>query len=198
MAVGVGDILRVAVNFLWNNLDDVVNVWHILVDGMGTAADDSDVMDALENIFATWYGNLTSGFPNNLSGESLTGINVTEDELLPRGSFVYAGTSAGEGLPQTNAVMLQWHSATPRHGSRIYLPQLGEGGQNDGLIQAATITVLEDMAADVIAGFTDSVYGLTCHRVSYDRSAGIGRDLLTAFVPVDYRTQRRRRPGVGG
>lgn len=197
MSVQVGDILRVAVTFLWDDLFQMVNVWHLEVDDLGTTGSDDDVMQALEAIFLDFYRDGASSWQNNLSGESLSGVNVRKNELLPRINFSYAATAAGDPLPLQTSPMIQFHSGTPRHGSRIYLPPFGEALNNNGVISTSGLTFLATLAAEVLAGFTDPLDNFECRRVAYSYSEDVVRSLTTAFVPTIFRTQRRRRQGVG-
>lgn len=197
MAIQVGDILRVATTFLWDDQHEIVNVWHLIVSSLGSLLTDEDVLASIGDELERWYEQLAGSHPNNIAGERIGGVNLTRDELLPTLDWSCTYTALGEGLPLTTTPMIQWNSATPRRGSRIYLPPITENEQNDGIIGAGNITVLLDMAADVLAGFTDAVTGVTFDRVSYSRQAGTTRPLVTAFVPNELRTQRRRRRGVG-
>jgi hypothetical protein len=198
MTVQNGDILRVAVRWQWDALHDIINVWHLLVNDTGTATSDEDVMNDIENALSTILSTYMASVPTNVTGVDLSGVNITQDVLLPLVLNDMDGGSLGEGLPLPTTPMIQFHSATPRHGSRIYLPVMHEGTNLDGVMSTGLVDVLEDVAADVLAGLVGGLFGGDFERLAYDRSAGIGRKLTAAFIPATFRTQRRRRQGVGG
>jgi hypothetical protein len=197
MAIEVDDVLRVAVRFLWDDLSDIINVWHIAVASLGTASTDTEVMEDIAEGLDAIYTNVEGAVTNRVAGLDLSGVNVTQNVLLPVVPFISAGTSAGESLPLPVSPMIQFGSATPRHGSRIFLPPFGEGTNVDGIVQAAFVAMMEDFAADVLTGIFGTTNSVAAERVAYDRSAGVARSLVSAFIPVTFRTQRRRRQGVG-
>jgi hypothetical protein len=197
MAIEVTDVLRIAVAFLFDDLYDIVNVWHIVPASLGTAGTDTAVMEDIADAMITWYELGLGLIVDNIAGNSLSGVNLTKDELLPVVPFEFESTNAADGLPLTNAPLISWGTSTPRHGSRIYLPGCVESHQNDGLMDSAVLSALASMAASVLVGQTGSLDGVAFNRVAYDRTANYFRTLTSAFVPTELRTQRRRRRGVG-
>lgn len=196
MAVAVGDIVRIIPKMKWFGTDDVVNVLTYRVD-VNTEVDDAAFMAALVGRVDIAYSFMTGQQSTSFTYESVDGINITKNELLPNTPWpvLTAGTSGTSIVPQQLAACAFWPTITPKVRTSAFF----------GGYVTFTIDPLGEITA-VLRGFVNSA-ALELRRLitaGVDLQKGSLNPLTSVFteagvpqVPLRWRTQRRRRIGVG-
>lgn len=198
MSIEVGDLLRVACSWIADGRDTMVNVHTLLVESVGTTSTDTEFMDALADaLLDSAYDLITSSMPNNILATTLSGQNVTKDELLPIVAWDADGTAVQDALARQVTPLVCYNTATPRRQGRSYLPPFTEAGlEDDGNWGTTTLAAIVAFAAAMMLGISDG--DINVYRVV---SNLLGTSTLyptSSTVPVAPRTQRRRTPGRGG
>jgi len=197
MPIAVGDILRITAVMQFDGLDDIVNVYHVKVDTNATANDDQ-FMDEMADAMNDLYTTINIALSELVTYIEVQGQNITQNELLPSKPWptLVAGLSTSTPLPSQVSACVFHRTLRPKTRASKFLPVMTEG-QNDGngKIGAGTITVLQAFADALTSGFAGSqsfsFYG--AYNAGLDRFT----DVVLGIVPVRWRTQRRRRLGVG-
>ena len=196
MAVAVGDIVKITAKMRWFGTDDVQNVFQYKVD-LNNSADDADFMSIVADVLDSAYNNLIGGQSTQFTYESIDGINVTQDVLLPEVSWpvLTAGSSATTIVPQQLAVCAFWPTITPKVRTSTFF---------GGYVIAAIASLGEITAANVTQALAAANELSTFDTVLVDMTKGSLNPLTSVFtpsgtpqVPTRWRTQRRRRVGVG-
>lgn len=196
MTVQVGDVIRIQSRMLRNGTQAVQNVWHVRHES-GVVADDAvwvgQVAALIDQEFAAYSG----GMASNITALDMLFFNITQDVTLPDGAWTTftAGTAATEpNAPQVSA-MVYWRTSAARVIGRKFLPPADEAGQNDGNWSAALLTILIAFAQFFVG---NKVIALgTVSFGTFNQLLSVYNAFQTAFAPIDARTQRRRRTGVG-
>ncbi len=196
MAVEVADIIRVVARLRLNGISDVVNVYHFVV-GVHDLIGDSGFMDGVAEIMDDLYTTINPTITNNIAYESIDAQNITKNELLPSRDWpvLTVGGAAPEMLPEQLAACVFFRTITPRVRASKFLPPFTEGSNDDGAIESSAITNLEAYGDFLVAPLT--ITDLTLGYVSFNRDTLVSTLIDSRVVPARYRTQRRRRIGVG-
>lgn len=196
MAVTVGNIVRITARLLLNNISDVVNVYHFVVNA-NTAADDGAFMDEVADALDGLYTLVNSSIHNTVSYVSVEGQNISDNELLPSRPWpvLSVGGNATDMLPEMVAACVFHRTLTPRVRAAKFLPPYGENQNVDGEIAAATLITMQSFGDSLTTGLTETNIGLDY--VAFNRALMSSTAVVQALVPVRFRTQRRRRLGVG-
>ena len=198
MAIEVGDILRGSFRQKWDGVDDVVNVYHFLIDVAGTS-DDEDFLAGITQAVNLAYTEVESHLANNLQATVVDWFNVTQDTPLGQrswGSGYSGGTGTGEALPTTAAALILLPTAKKRTQGRVYLGPFLEAAQSDSRWTGTVLTALADFATQLVLPTTVTNDG-EARYVVYSRAQG------DAHIPTSRRivdivaSQRRRRLGRG-
>ncbi len=196
MAVAVGDIVRVTAKLLLSGVSDIVNVYHFSVAVNGTL-NDTEFMDqvalALDGLY-TPLGPLIHPFVTYISVE---GQNVTQDVLLPSRPWptLVAGTNISEIMPEQNSACVFHRTLKPRVRAAKFLPPMGENVSVNAVIGVVNQAILQAFGDALTVGLTEASIALVY--VAFDRLLGGSSVVTQAIVPTRFRTQRRRRLGVG-
>jgi hypothetical protein len=176
------------------------NVMHFT--GAAPAATPSDLVGALESSVSAGMWSLVS------SDASVTSLAITPlDGTSPTSTFntsggaKWAGSATGGNIPQVAAVVsLKTLLRGRENRGRVYLPLLGEGKVQGGIILATDATSTQNawntfrtsMAAASPHAFSFVV-------ASYDRkhsgASAHATPVASVFVSTFTATQRRRQPG---
>lgn len=196
MSVGIGDHVRLTAKMKLFGTDDVMNVYTYRID-RNDNADDGDFMLDAALFLDIAYTLINPDLSDNLTYVSIDGQNITKDELLPEVAWpvLTAGASVTNLLPTQVAAEVFWPTITPKvrtssfYGGYVIAALLANGG-----ITGAAVGRLEDIGAALKEWNTvdvDAVKGSLNPVSSVFTVAG------DAVVPARWRTQRRRRIGVG-
>lgn len=196
MAVAVGDVVRIVARLRLNGISDIVNVYHFVV-AVDNLLNDGLFMSSVALIMDDIYQTINPTITNNVSYESIDGQNISKDELLPSRTWpiLTVGGAAPEMLPEQLAACVFFRTITPRVRASKFLPPFTEGSNDDGAIEASAISNLEDYGDFLVAPLT--VTDLELAYVSFNRVTQVATAVDSRVVPARYRTQRRRRIGVG-
>lgn len=196
MAVEVADIIRIAARMKLDGVSDIINVFHFVV-ALQDLADDSEVMTGVASILDDLYTTIINQMTDNITFDTVDGFNVTKDELLPSKDWpvLVDGQNTSEMLPEMNAPCVFFRTIKPRVRCAKYLPPFGETTQTDGALVAGTIGELEDFGDFLVLPLTTT--DLTLGYVSFNRDTSVATEVTSRVVPSRFRTQRRRRLGVG-
>ncbi len=196
MAVAIGDVIRVTANMLLDNAHLIQNVYHFLVDAV-PGPDDDAFMDEMDDILDDLYITINFRVSDRVSYESISGINVTKDELLPSRSWptLTVGADTDDMIPEMNAACVFHRTIKPRTRASKFLPPSGETSNAGGALQGIYKTACQAFG-DFLVGSIIEV-GTTVRYGAFNRSTSIFTPVSVAIVPSRYRTQRRRRIGVG-
>lgn len=196
MAVTVGDIVRIIPKMKWFGTDDVVNVFTYRVD-VNTAVDDAAFMVQVASRLDIAYSFMTGQQSTSFTYDSVDGINITKNELLPNTPWpvLTSGSSATAINPQQLALCAFWPTITPKVRTSAFfggfvtftIDSLGEvTAVARGFALSAALEI-----RNLITGTIDVQKGSLNPLTSVFTEAGVPQ------VPVRWRTQRRRRIGVG-
>ena len=197
MAIGVNDVLRITANMRLLTTDDIVNVFNIKVTAI-VAPTDLSFMQSVAAWLDEAYLLILADLADNLSFVNVSGINITQDELLPSVDWttIVAGSSLSPILPVQVAACVFFPTTTPRvRASKFFGGYTDDALEAGGAITAAAIARLQS-CGDVLAAGVDEL--------GDEATYGAYNTVLSRFTPVDraevpvrWRTQRRRRLGVG-
>lgn len=196
MAVGVGDIVRITAKLLLNGISDIVNVYHFSV-AVNTAANDTQFMLETALALDTLYTIINGAITTNVGYSSVEGQNVSKDELLPSTAWplLVAGTNANEMLPEMVSACVFHRTLKPRVRCSKFLPPFGENNSVAGAVLPLTQANLQSYGDSLTTGLTGANIALVY--VAFNRLLMTSTNTSQALVPTRFRTQKRRRLGVG-
>lgn len=197
MPIAVNDILRITAKMQMLASDDIMNVYNLKVTAI-VAPTDLSYMLSVSLFLDGVYTRFNSLIVNNLLYQSIDGINITKDELLPSVPWfsLVAGTDAGPILPVQVAACIFFPTTTPKVRASKFFGGFSEASNEvDGQLTLAAQAALQLAGDDLVTGMAvagdNAQYGP--YNVLLDRFTLVDR----AEVPTRWRTQRRRRLGVG-
>lgn len=196
MTVAVGDIVRITAKLLLNNIDDIVNVYHFSV-AVNNTLNDTAFMTEMASAMDTLYTIINANVHPLVSYSSVEGQNISKDELLPSRAWpiLTVGTNSSEMIPEMCSPCVFHRTLKPRVRASKFLPPTGENAQIDGALVASAIVLLQAFGDSLTTGLTTTNLGLTY--VAFNRLLSTSTVVTQALVPSRFRTQRRRRLGVG-
>lgn len=196
---GLGDIIEVVMTHKHNNIDDVINVWHlkVAVAGSGTELQlSADLIDMFTDIYAVIEADICT----TIDPVQLSWRNVTDDGPMNfqawSGTYT-GGTNSGDCLPPGATALMLLRTGTKGVLGRKYLPPFGESRQADGVWGAATITNLGTLAGLLDNQFSLPLTSLEVVFVVWSRTQGQAFNVSSAQGQPLVAYQRRRRPGRG-
>jgi hypothetical protein len=196
MVVAVNDIVRITAKMKWFGTDDVVNVFTYKVDQQDLLTDLLFMTDVSEALSLA-YAELVDEQSDSFTYESVDGFNITQDILLPdvAWNIITAGTSATNIVPQQLAISAFWPTTRPKTRSQAFFSGFVVGMiDTEGEVTAGGQTAVQD-AADIITRLTTPDIDLV--KGSWNSTLSLFTPSGAAQVPARWRTQRRRRIGVG-
>ncbi len=196
MTVAQNDVLRVTAEMTVNG-HDVQNVYHYRstnVPGIGDTKALADCAAIMEDLYQKLDAQISTG----LSFDTVRVQNITQDVLLGALPFplLTAGADAAVLLPEPVSALITYPTAQSRvRGGAYYGGFTEDQNTASGTIGA---TLLTQLAAVVVDQLVESVFGADSYRYIVFNAV-----LNTFVLPVSgivhsvWRTQRRRRTGVG-
>lgn len=196
MAVAVADIIRIVAKLKLSGVSDVVNVFHFVV-ALNDLANDDAVMDGVASILDTLYTKINLVMSDEITYDGIDGINVTKDELLPPKAWpvLTAGANVNSMLPEMTAACVFFRTLKPNVRCSKFLPPFTEEASVDGAVESGAVTAVGLFGDFLVAPLV--VTDLTLGYVSFNRITSVATAVATRVVPARFRTQRRRRLGVG-
>jgi hypothetical protein len=197
MAITVGDVLRITARMLFVG-NQIQNIYHFLVE-TADAGDDDDWMADISEVLDTAHTNMLSRYSDSLTFEDISGINITQDEVLPIVAWdtLVVGVNVSDPLAPQVAALAFWGTITPEVVARKFLGVFGvdvqDGGIMDGSTVANVLSYADDIEASVFPNAIDRNAVPGVYRVEPARFTRLG----LAQVNEVMMTQRRRTRGRG-
>lgn len=196
MAVSVGDFVRLTAKMKLFGTDDVMNVLTYRVDRNDTA-DDAEFMTAAALLLDIAYTLLEEDMNENLTWVTVDGQNISKSELLPEVGWptLTVGPNAANLLPTQVCGEVYWPTITPKVRTTAFIGGYTEAANDaDGSILAGAVTRLlsfGDALKEWNTVDVDAVKG------SFNPVKLLFTEAGDPVAPSRWRTQRRRRVGVG-
>lgn len=196
MAVEVADILRIVPRLSLDGIGDIINVFHFVV-AVQDLLDDEAVMTGIAEMMDDLYTEINLLMPTNITYVSVDGQNITKDELLPSTDWpvLTAGVNVNSMLPETVAACVFFRTNKPRVRCAKFLPPFTQEANVDGAVETGALADIGSFGDFLVAPLV--VTDLTLGYVSFNRVTSVATQVLSRVVPARFRTQRRRRLGVG-
>ena len=196
MPVVVGNIVRITAKMNLFGTDDVQNVLQFRVDNNNTV-DDLAFMTDVAVIFDRAYAFINGDISDQLNYVSIDGQNITLNELLPDVPWpaLVAGINTSPLLPTQAAACVFFPTTTPKVRSSSFLGGYTEGANAiDGTIFAVVLGRIKNWGDEMLAATTPDII-LT--KGSFNPLTSVFTEAGAPITPTRWRTQRRRRAGVG-
>lgn len=196
MSIQINDIIRIQARNLRNGVDAVQNVYHVKHETGSPVTDTLWVIAVSAIIDAAMFG-LATRMSSNITPLDLLFFNVTQDVTLPDGVWTtWAGgsSSADPNAPQVSAEVF-WRTGAARVLGRKFLPPSVETENVDGNWSVALLAALAIYGAAFVGSIVTSQGNVAFG--TFNKGLALFNAYATTFVPIDARTQRRRRTGVG-
>lgn len=210
--LGDGNLLTARLNFqVEGSLERAMNVLHYEVDSVVGAPANvylglANIADAVFEHFAdTWAATASEDVTFN----SVTVTNVfpapRSVSVFSTGGIPAAGSQVSDGLPLQDApTILKRTDIGARWGlGRMFVVGTPETAQNNGVIAAPQITLLNSLADKVAADIAVTGVGFSCTlrpvllRGPEDNPVSLTPIRRAELSDTVIKTQRRRRPGKG-
>lgn len=196
MAVVVDDIVRITAKLELDGTFDIVNVFHFTVD-VNLTPDDTVFMSDVAFILDTLYALQNNRMSDRITYDVIEGVNVTQSVLLPQANWpvLVVGLAIEEMLPETVAASVFHRTATPRVRATKFMPPTTEFSSTGGALETVYAGLMQNfanaLAAPLLAAQVTLSYG------AFNRVLSTFTPVTLGVVPARFRTQRRRRIGVG-
>ena len=194
--VNINDVVRITARMFLDGIHEVNNVYHFraisanLTDAAAYMAGVAAEMDVL-------YTLLNADISSRLTYTNIEGINVTQDTLLPAAlwPFLVAGSTGTELLPEMNAVCVFFRTTRPKTRTAKFLAGYTEPSSVGGALLPAVVTAVNAYGDRLLGGFAAD--GAVMQYGAFNSLAVRFTLVVSRVVPTRFRTQRRRRFGVG-
>lgn len=196
MTVSVGDFVRLTAKMKLFGTDDVMNVYLYRIDTNDTVDDDAFMVQAALFLDIA-YTLLLTDLVDNLTFISIDGQNISKSELLPEKPWptLVDGDNSASVLPTQVAAEVFWPTITPKVRTSSYIGGYSvNANASDGAIAGTAVTRLLAFGAALKEWNTTDVDGV---KGSFNATKLIFTEAGDPIVPARWRTQRRRRVGVG-
>jgi len=196
MAVAQNDVLRVTAE-MSQGVDALQNVYHIQSDNVASVSDAQALLD-MGLIMDGLYNLVDASMHDGVSFDSVRVQNVTQGVLMGSTPFpvLTVGLDTNDPLPFQAAALITYPTATPKTRGGTYFGGFTEANSDTaGAISSALQTVLVAVGVKILT--QQNVAGNLYTFVLVNRLLGTVIPYVSAIVHAVWRTQRRRRPGVG-
>lgn len=195
-SIAAGDVVRTTARMLLDGIHDVVNVYHhkALNTNLG---DDAAFMAGMAVGLDNAHTLINPSLSSRLTYVTIEGLNVTAARLLPTVGWptLVAGLTGTDMLPETVAACVFFRTVRPKTRAAKFLAAYTETSNEGGAVSASSVTLLQAygdlLVADIPADGAVMEYG------AYNDLVARFTLVNAAIVPARWRTQRRRRFGVG-
>lgn len=196
MTIDIGDKIRITARMTFAGVNDVQNVYHVSASG-GASETDANFMAAMSAFLEARYGSINITVSDAIAYLDILGFNITKGlPLVPVGwGFLTQGLDTSEPTsPQVSPTVI-WRTNRARSIARKFLPITGEANLDAGLLSTALLTNLANFAAAFIGNIPMGLVNVQF--ITLNKLTGLAATYENSIVPVDTRTQRRRRRSVG-
>lgn len=195
-AVNANDIVRVTARMFLDGVHEIVNVFHYkALNGNLTDADTFMVGVALA--MNSLYTLVNPDVSTRLTYNQVEGANITQITLLPSKPWpiLVAGTTGGELLPEMVAACVFFRTTRPKTRTSKFLGGYTELSNIGGAVTPGSLTNLAAYGVLAVGGFAAD--GAVMNYGAWNSPAVRFTPVVVSVVPARWRTQRRRRFGVG-
>jgi hypothetical protein len=198
MATVSGNIIRVAARQIMNDVDEVTNVFHFTVQTAGAGGDAGILGEVSEKLAQAWVF-IDQELHTSIEPLILDVFNVSQDYPLGStqwGSDYNGGTNGGSPLPNQDALLVLWYTATKRVQGKTYIGGLHEGTLDAGLFNGGAVTAVATWA-NVMLDPTPANDDVELLLGVWSVAATEMRPIVSTRVSSNPATQRSRRRGRG-
>jgi len=191
-----GNIIRVTARMLLDGVFDIANVYHFEASSASLGTPD-DFMTGVAVMIDGFHAVINGEVTTRITYTEVEGINVSKAELLPPKPWpiLVAGTQGTDMLPEMNAACVFFRTTRPKTRTAKFLAGYCEVANVGGALLPASITLLNLYGDGVLAGGAADgavlVYG------AFNKLAVRFTPVVSRVTAQRFRTQRRRRIGVG-
>lgn len=196
MTVNIGDRIRITARMEFGGVNDVQNVYH--VSGVGGASEtDANFMAAIALFLDTQYTIINPFISNTITYLDVLGFNITQNLPLPPIGWptLVGGAGGGDATSPQVSPTVFWRTSRARSIARKFLPLGSELDVAAGILSTAFLAALANYGVAFVGGIPMGL--LNVRFITLNLITGLTATYENALVPVDTRTQRRRRRGVG-
>jgi len=197
MTIGLNDIIKATGRLRWDAQLDVQNVFHYLVENMGTATN-LQVREGIAAMVSNIYNEINSILPPEFTYSEINLFNVTDNVPEPDEAFV--DLTAGEGsnltLPPACSIFMYGRTAFTGVRGRKKMPGSGEEQQVDGLWAGGAVGAIAACLGDYLLTVVDLPLGFVL-QPGVHRTSVLGPPQFAPFISgaaplVVYYQQTRR------
>lgn len=196
MAVAENDVLRVTAEMSAGN-DALQNVFHVQSVNAASVSDAQALLD-MGLIMDALYDLLDASMHDGVTFDNVRVQNVTQDTLLGSTPFpvLSVGGDTADPIPYQACALITYPTAVPKtRGGNYYGGFTEANSDGNGAISSALQTVLALVGTKILT--QQDVAGNLWDFVLVNRLLGTVIPFVSTIVHAVWRTQRRRRPGVG-
>lgn len=195
-SIAIDDVVRITANMLIDGVHDVNSVYNFKAVS-SNSGDDDDFMVGVAVAIDAYHALINAGLTTRLTYVDISGINVTADRLMPSKPWpvLVAGTTGGEMLPETVAGCVFFRTTRPKTRASKFLAGYTELSNDGGALDASAVTTIQAYGDALVGGFASD--GAVMNFGAYNTILARFTQVDSAIVPARWRTQRRRRFGVG-
>lgn len=198
MSVVIDDVIRINTNFLFDDADEYTNVYHVKVT-KNDSVDDDEFMDVIALEMDDLYTIINSLITDGMAYVDIIAQNITQDVLLPTKAWpvlTVGGDIASPVLPLQIAACVFFRTLRPKTRASKFLPCFTRlTGDGAGVLKTTTQTAVQSFGDSWVAGVVSTL--VDADLGAYNAALARFTPVVAAVVPTRFRTQRRRRPGVG-
>lgn len=182
---------------LLDGTDQISNIFNFKVTAR-VASTDLSYMQSIALFLDDLWVPINDEMTDQMTYIDVDGINITKDELLPSVDWttLTVGTAAAKLLPAQVAVCVFFRTTRPKtRASKFVGGWTSNALDTDGTISAAVLALMQTFGDALVTGISES--GDEADYGAYNQPLDRFTSVDNAVIPVHYRTQRRRRQGVG-
>jgi len=197
LTVAIDDVVRIIAVAQWAAQDFFTNTFYVKVTKQDEATD-TLFMDRIAEHMDVVYSLINPDIVSVINYDHIEGQNITANELLPDKDWpvLTVGGDAGAGLPTQVAACVFYRTLRPKTRAAQYIwPYTEASNGSGGVVEAAAVTLLQSFGDAWVAGVLEGT--VTADFGAYNPEFARFTPVVSAQVPTRYRTQRRRRLGVG-
>lgn len=196
MAVQQGDVLRATAE-MSIQVDDLQNVLHYRLVSVSEVENSQALLDVAA-VLDSLYDHIDGNMGDGVDFDQVRVQNITQDVLLGATAWptLVAGGLVDDLQPRQAAALVTFPTAVPQTRAGIYFGGFTESANTtNGNITSVLLSNLLDLANEALT--VQDIGGNLYEYVLVNREFGTVITLVSAIVHLVWRTQRRRRPGIG-
>jgi len=195
-SIAIGDVVRTTARMKLDGVHDIVSVYHHKALNSNIGDDDAFMIGMAAGLDAA-HVLINPDITDRLTYINVEGINVTASRLLPAKPWptLVVGSTGLDMLPEEVAGCVFFRTLRPKTRASKFIGGYTEGSNTGGALSAGAVSNLQAygdlLVGDIPADGAVMEYG------AWNTGAVRFTLVNAAIVPARWRTQRRRRFGVG-